>query len=295
MGMKTIAGIIVMAGLTFGGCQQPTDVKLLSESNPSGLEIVPVAKPDTLIASTPVDSAAILPSEQAAYYGQFLLQSVRLDAGPGKVDSFASSRVFLADSVIRFLVRQVGFYGIDLGPVLLNGVPLVRVPHRITLLSTTVRDTSIIGGVEYRGDFTQSYRPNTQYAWTAPLSPFGALSVGIRSPDALKVISPAGGSIIPRNQDLLVKWTGGNGNLRIIVSTYDPLIKRSVPVLEFRPRTNTGSGLIPASMLRQFPRGPFFVFTFILSNRQELAAIKGTVGKILVQAASVSNSYVEMR
>jgi hypothetical protein len=293
--MRKIAGIIVMAGLAFGGCQQPTDVRLLSESNPTDLEIVPVAKPDTLIASTPVDSAAILPSEQAVYYGQFLLHSIRLDAGPGKVDSFASSRVFLADSVVRFLVRQVGFYGIDLGPVLLNGVPLVRIPHRITLVSTSLRDTSLIGGVEYRGDLTQSYRSNTQYTWTAPLSPFGALSIGIRSPDVLKVLSPAGGSSIPRNQDLLVKWTGGNGSLRIIVSTYDPLTKRSIPVLEFRPRTNTGSGLIPASMLRQFPRGPFFVFTFILSNRLELTAIQGTGGKILVQAASVSNSYVELR
>jgi hypothetical protein len=295
MGMRKITIISVMAALTFGGCQQPTDVKLLSEPNTTDLEIVPVAKPDTLIASTPVDSAAILPSEQAAYYGQFLLSSVRLDAGLGKVDSFASSHVILADSVVRYFVRQVGFYGVDLGPVLLNGVPLVRIPHRITLVSTSVRDTSLSGGVEYRGDLTQSYRSNTQYTWTAPLSPFGALSIGIRSPDALKVLSPAGGSIIPRTQDLLVKWTGGNGNLRIIVSTYEPLTKRSIPVLELRPRTNTGSGLIPASMLHQFPRGPFFVFTFILSNRQELTAIQGTVGKILVQAASVSNSYVELR
>jgi hypothetical protein len=293
--MRQIAVIIVMMGLMVGGCQQPTDVKLLSEPNATDLEIIPVAKPDTLIASTPVDSAAILPSEQVAYYGQFLLHSIRLDAGPGKVDSFASSRVILADSLVRFLVRAVGVYGIDLGPVLLNGVPLLRIPHRITLVSATVRDTSLIGGVEYRGDITQSYRSNTQYTWAAPLSPFGALSIGIRSPDALKVLSPTGGSIIPRNQDLLIRWTGGNGNLRIIVSTFDPLTKRSVPVLEFRPRANTGSGLIPASLLRQFPRGPFFVFTFILSNRQELTAIRGTVGNILVQAASVSNSYIELR
>jgi hypothetical protein len=38
-----------------------------------------------------------------------------------------------------------------------------------------------------------------------------------------------------------------------------------------------------------------FVFTFILSNTKEFAAIAPLSGKMFVQAASVDNSYVELR
>jgi len=293
--MKKALLIAIVFGLVLSGCQQPTDVRLVPETYATDLEIVPVLKPDTLIASAPVDSSAILPSEQASYSGQFVLHNVKLDAGAGRIDSFAYSRVIVADSVARYVLRPVGFTGVDLGPVLLNGTPLIRVPHRITVLALSVRDTALIRGIEYVGDLTQSYQPNTQYTWTAPLSPHGPISIGIRSPDALTVQSPVGGSTISRSQDLLVRWKGGNGKLRIIVSTYNPLTKRTVPVLELRPRRNTGTGLIPASMLRQFPGGPFFVFTFILSNRQELTAVQGLTGKILVQAASVYNSYIKLQ
>ena len=293
--MKKSVLITMAITLALGGCQQPTDVRLVPETYATDLEIVPILKADTLIASAPVDSSAILPSEEASYFGQFVLHNVKLDAGAGRIDSFAYSRVIVADSIAKYVLYPVGFTGVDLGPVLLNGTLLVRIPHRITVLALSVRDTALIRGVEYAGDLTRSYQPNTQYTWTAPLSPYGALSIGIRSPDALTVQSPVGGSTISRSQDLLVRWRGGNGNLRIIVSTFDPVSKRTVPVLELRPRTNTGMGLIPSSMLRQFPRGPFFVFTFILSNRQELTAVQRIAGKILIQAASVYNSYVELR
>jgi len=38
-----------------------------------------------------------------------------------------------------------------------------------------------------------------------------------------------------------------------------------------------------------------FVFTFILSNTKEFAAIAPPSGKMFVQAASVHSSYVELR
>ena len=83
--------------------------------------------------------------------------------------------------------------------------------------------------------------------------------------------------------------------MQIIISIFEPMARRSIPILELRPRMNTGKALLPASVLRQFPRTPFYVFTFILSNRKEIGFIQAQTGKVLVQAAAVHNSYIELR
>jgi hypothetical protein len=293
--MKRYALIAVILAATLGGCQQPTDVRLQPDTPTSGLEVIPVVTPDPLIRTVSVDTGAVLPSDQLAYYGQLVIHSIILDAGPGRLDSFAYSKVLVADSVVRFLVRNVGFNGVDLGPVLLNGTPLLKIAHRIVVPVLSIRDTVLTRGVEYVGDFTQTYQPNQAYTWTAPLSTVGVLNVGINAPDKLVVLSPVGGSVIPRDRDLLLRWKGRNGQLNIIICTFDPLSKGSRPVLELRPRSDLGQALVPASILRQLPRDPYFVFTFILSNRKELTIIQGQTGKVLVQAASVYSSYIELR
>jgi hypothetical protein len=48
-------------------------------------------------------------------------------------------------------------------------------------------------------------------------------------------------------------------------------------------------------VLQQFPRASHYVFTFILRNRKEIGFAQTQAGKVLVQAAEVYNSYIELR
>ena len=293
--MKQTLLFAVLIGLLLVGCQHPADVELQLEQNTTELEILPIVRPDTLLVTNAVDSTAVLPSDQMSYVGQFVVNKVTLDAGPGKVDSFAYARVFVSDSTVRFLFRQVGYNGIDLGAVLLNGLAMAKVPHQIAVRSLLLRDTVLTRGVEYLGDLSHTYEHSVPYTWSAPSTSSGALSVSILTPDRLNVLSPRGGGVFSREKDLLLWWRGGGGQLQIIISIFEPLAKKSIPILELRSRVNTGKALLPASVLRQFPRTSFYVFTFILSNRKEMGFIQAQAGRVLVQAATVYNSYIELR
>jgi hypothetical protein len=286
---------LVVIALLFAGCQQPADVELQTEENISELEVVPIVRPDTLIVTNAVDTTAILPADQISYVGQFVVNRVTLDAGAGKVDSFAYSRVLVSDSTVWYFLRRVGFNGIDLGTVLLNGAPMVKIAHQISVVSLIARDTVLTRGVEYRADLSRTYQASVPYTWSAPTASTGALSVRIGAPGGLEVLSPAGGGVYSRDNDMLLKWKGSGGKLLIIVSIFEPLRRKSIPFLLLQPRVNTGKALLRASVLAQFDRRPYFVFTFVLSNRTEIVSVQAQTGKILVQAADIYNSYIELR
>ena len=122
----------------------------------------------------------------------------------------------------------------------------------------------------------------------------GSVSVSIRTPDNLTVQAPLGGAVIPRDQDLTLRWKG-QGTISIVLSRYDRTTNKSTPLLQLRPTLNSGHAVIPAKLLSQLPLRRDFVFTFILSNRKETTVVQQYSGKILVQAASIYNTYVSLR
>jgi hypothetical protein len=119
----------------------------------------------------------------------------------------------------------------------------------------------------------------------------------IQAPDELVVESPRGGTVVSRERDLELVWGGRRGVLRIFVSAHDPLTGKAKPLLELRSRTNTGRALLPAKLLRKLPRlHRHYVFTFVLANREEMVLPRPAGGRrVLVQAASVVSTYVELR
>src|SRR5512147_678072 len=146
--MKRLGWIALVAGGLLAGCQQPADVELRpDEEATTVLEVLPVAVPDTMFATISVDTAAVLPKDQMEYRGQFLVTNVVLDAGPGKLDSFALSRVIVADTTIRMFSREIGNYGVDINAVLLNQQFMLKVPHRITVRRLVGGDTTVTRGV----------------------------------------------------------------------------------------------------------------------------------------------------
>jgi hypothetical protein len=281
--------------LTLGGCQQPSDVELTQDEYETDLEVRSVLVPDTNVVLTSVDSSAVLPADQLQFRAFFLLNHVTHDAGDVR-GSFSYSRVYAADSAIRFMGRTVGFRGMDLGTVRVNGVPMVKLPHIVRVKRQGQPDSVVFGGFEYLQDLTGLYRPDQPYVWSALTPEMGSISQAIRSPDDLVVHSPAGGSVISRERDLVLRWTGARGQLSVVISSFDPLTKRTRPLLELRSRANSGRALIPGKLIRELPRQhPYYVFTFVLANRVDTVELQQFAGKVMVQAASVYNSYVELR
>jgi len=285
------AGLVLL----LGGCQHPAEVQLKPEEYQTDLDVRAVVIPDTSVTTSPVDSIAVLPGDQLNFSGSFLVNRVKLDAGPGKVDSFSYSRVLVADSAVRSGDRLLGFSGLDVGVMLLNGSLMLKLPHRVFVRRPFIGDSLLVRGVEYVSNLATTYQPNQQYTWTAYTLAYGRVEQSIRTPDNLAVQSPPGGSIVPRDRDLILRWKGGNGRLSIIASRFDPASKKSHPMLEFRSRANLGKAVIPARLLRQLPHPAYYALTFILSNRNEVDPPAGYSGKILVQAASVYNCYIELR
>ena len=273
------------------GCQQPAEVELRPDLD-EALEITPLAEADSTFERPPIDSSAVLPGEHDVFRGMLVVNRVKFDAGV-RIDSAASSRVFFANRMmpVMFMGKLVGFHGIDFGlPPTLNGMPMLRVPHRIPV-HRMFGDSTLQAGVEYFSDLTTTFHTNTEYRWTV----LGGFDISIRSTDDLSVQTPRGGSVISRNQDLPLQWRGQGDSLSIVISRVDPLAHRVRPLLRLRPRVNRGHAIIPAKILRSLPRERFYVLTFMLANRLRSEVVIGYDDRVLVQASSVYNSYVEIR
>jgi hypothetical protein len=65
--------------------------------------------------------------------------------------------------------------------------------------------------------------------------------------------------------------------------------------MKIHPANNEGKAVIDPRILQLLPRERFFMFSFIIANRDEKKSMGQYPGRILVQAASVHNSYVEFQ
>ena len=286
----------ILTIVLLAGCQQPSDIEVAPASaDQAGVEIVPVVVPDTGSSGAWSDSVAVLPLEQSQRGGSFLLNRVTHDTGTGRV-TFALARVFFADSAVQMWGRNCGFSGRDLGAIVFDGGPMLRHPnvvHGRTILGV---DTALIRGVAYASNATQKYMPNREFSWVVdPMGP-RLLTVSVRTPDELVVHSPLGGARVSRTQDLKLLWTGANGRLDIVISTYDPTRRKSRPILTLNPPASAGRAVLPARLLSGLPvASRFYVFTFILSNRTESISVPQYPARAFARAADVYNSYVEIR
>jgi hypothetical protein len=276
------------------GCQQPSDIQVGAGSD-TGVEIVPVVVPDTGTSSAWSDTMAVLPQEQSSFAGSFLLNRVTHDTGTGSV-RFALAQAFFPDSSVRLGNRNVGFSGRDFGTVTFDGGLMFRVPHVLRVKNAMGLDSSLIRGVAYVANATQSYAANRTYMWVVDPTAARRVEVTVRTPDDLVVHAPLGGARVFRNRDLELRWTGANGRMDIVISTYDPARRKSRPILTLNPPAGAGRVVLPARLMSALPAtSRMFVFTFILSNRTESIVIPQYPVRTYARAADVYNSYVEVR
>ena len=291
---------VIYVSLLFAvGCQKPSPLTVEPPGgSPSGsLEVTVLSNPDTNIAVNPVDSSGVLPADQTQYSGLFLVNTVKYDNGHGVLNvAFASA--YFGDRNRPFVVngKTIGYYGINLMPLAsliplkIGGIAMMRVPYRIHY---GTRDTTF--GWMYRAVFA-SVQPKFQYEWDDedPDPVFSPVHFHdtVQSPEDLRVLSPAGGSVLSRSTPVQLRWTGG-GPIRIVISTYNVLTGKTRPVLQLKPDVNTGSAVVETSLLALLPQARNYVFTFVIANRSERLLGQQLQDRTLVQAASVYNTYVQ--
>jgi hypothetical protein len=279
--------VFIVLGLAFFACNKPTPVELQQEESDGILEVTSVVQGDSGFALASVDSSAMLPEDQLRFAALLQIVHVVFDGGPRVIDTaFARALFENRARPIRQAGRIIGYYGMNLGPVRLNNTFLFPIPHRVG------RHDSI-AGVEYLRDLTALYQPRTSYTWSATPDSIGPITVSIETPDDIIVHSPRGGAIISRDRDLVLSWSG-QGNLFFVISSYDLLTKKSKPIFQVKMRDRSHRAVLSRKILRLLPPQRVYVFTFALANRKEIAPL-GFQGRVLVQATSVYNSYVELR
>lgn len=285
-----LPGLLV---LTVTSCKEPQAVEVLPQDFSEQADVNAIAEADTGLAVSAVDSTALLPADRYLFEGFLQVSRVVWDAGPTRAESIAVARAYFSDRrkpVLRF-GRIVGYYGLDMGAVLINGNLMFRRSYCISS-SSGVIDTA---GFEYVRDLTSIYKPNTQYTWTVGVPGVGLFTSAIESPDNLMVLTPRGGNMLSRDQDLVVRWTG-KGDFSLVISLIDPLRKNvPKPLLHIVPAANQGKILLSSKVLRLLPPNRAYWFSFLLLNRKDLSGVSQYAGRILVQSAYVYNAYVEFR
>ncbi len=290
--MQHLTITLTIVVVVLASCQQPAEVELRPDNLDDELEIYSVAEQDTTVERPAIDSTAILPNDDNRFAGLIVANKITYDAGVN-VDSAAFSRVFFADRTrpVEFQGRTVGYHGLDLDTVTLNGDPMTKILHRVRIRKA-FRDTLV--GFEYVRNLTTTFLPNTQYTWSASPQGIGPVNTSLRSPGNLTVLSPRGGSHLPKNQILNLQWTGQGDTLLIIISSYNRISQRAKPLLVIKPKVNRNHARLMPKFLRALPGGPYYVFTFVLANRNDIL-VNNYPDRVLVQSASIYNSYVEIR
>jgi len=285
--MKKLAFIVLILGFAFGACNKPAPVELQPEESDGILEVASVAQGDSGFALASVDSSAILPEDQKKFAGLLQIVHVVFNGAQRVIDT-AYARAMFENRTrpVWQAGRIIGYHGMSLGPVRINGTFLIPVAHRVG------RHDSI-AGIEYLRDLTALYQPHTMYTWSATPDSIGPIAVSIETPEDIIVQSPRGGAIISRDRDLVLSWSG-EGNLFFVISSYDLLTKKSKPIFQVRMRDGSHRAVLSRKILRLLPPQRVYVFTFALANRKEIAPV-GFQGRVLVQATSVYNSYIELR
>lgn len=287
--MKNILSVLLLIPLILAGCQDPVDVEVIPDPD-SDVEITPIVDPDSTVSRGSFDSTAVYPRDHERFGGLVTLNRMVYDGGFRGIESTAVSRIFFADRSLPVVHqgRIFGYFGFDLGVILLNGSEMNRIPHRVRLRRFLL-DSLIVAGYEYEKQAEGLYAPNTLYRWTGT-----GLDLTVTTPDDLHVISPPGGSVIRRDRDLVLSWTG-SGGVMIVISIYDRQGRMARPLIRVRPRPDRNRAVLSSKVLQALPGSGTYVFSFIRANRIESNVVAGYPNPILVQAAAVYNSYVELR
>lgn len=279
--MKTAIPIAVAVVVLLSGCQKPTEVQLTDDAAAFDLEAV--NDPDRSFDRAAVDSTALLPRDQQTYAGFVTLTSIRTDVGN------VTRRTVVARVVVEDKRRFVTFNGRRM--FVAHRLGLVRIDGTILFPKERLVGGVLSAGFEYVREL-QSYEPGRTYA----LSADSIGSLALTASDVVTVESPVSGSIVLRDRDLPLRWSG-RGRLSMIISALSVdggQQFHTTPLLTFSPKKSEGRALVPRRILNGLPRGAY-VLTFVIANRENRPLPVRFGGMVLLQASSIHNIVVELR
>ena len=293
-----------IALLCLAGCQQNSPVELALDQSTAALEVkVLPAIDSTLIVDASVDTSGVMQQEEQLYPATFLVNGVKTDLGASR-SVFSYSRILLNDKrnqILDSIGNVIGYLGLDVGTAKVNTVDLPKTmrPYR----TWTSFSSGLNAGPAYTlvdqdnqpiGNFI--YAAGQTYRFVADghglVTPF---ELAISSPEEITILEPKAGSVVFKNNDLQVLWSGKvGGTFRVLISSFDARSNIPVkPFLQVDVKEGQSSVILPAKVLQnlQVNSDGRYLFSFISMNRS-VTSVPGYTGNVLVQAASIHNVQV---
>jgi hypothetical protein len=299
--MKRLLTFICAAMFILAGCQKPGQVIVdPGDQVTTPPDVTPVGGTDPGTSFNSVDSTGLNPGEAGKYDGLFLVTQTTYDDGATRL-SFALSSVLITNptDTCRFNGAVLGRSGMDLGGVLnspiLNGAFMRKVPFRLPLPGA-LGDTIV--GAAYVANVSPEYAPRHLFSWNVKIPTTGTstntFKPSVQTPDSLTIVAPAAGAVLSRTNPLVLRWKGPH-NITVILSSYNPLTRKSSPVLKFHSSEDFNQMTIDPKILKLLPADKTYVLSFVAANRQETRTPVGPVqGAVLIQSAVVYNTYVQL-
>jgi len=292
--------LALVALLWLVGCQENSPVELALDQSTAALEVkVLPAIDSTLIVDASVDTSGVMQQEEHLYPATFLVNGVKTDLGASR-STFSYSRILLNDTKkpISDAVKVIGYQGLDVGTAKVNSVDLPKVLRPFRTWTSFSPDynagrayTLVDQDNQPIGNFT--YASGQTYRFVADgrglVSPF---ELAISSPEEITVLEPKAGSVVFKNDDLQVRWSGKVGEkFRVLISSFDARSNVPVkPLLQIEVIEGSNSITVPAKVLKNLQANSDgrYLFSFISMNRS-VTSVPGYTGNVLVQAASIHN------
>lgn len=297
--MKKLVVILFVMTASVLGCRHPDPLQLTPTAPDSTdqIQIVSLATSDTASLGDSMTVSTGDPEDNVHFGATVSVQRTINDyitfTTVRRIDTLDFASVIFLDwsRPVRDIGGHIyGYYGVPLASASLGVAGLLVRPHIVHL--PLAGDTVV--GVEYWRWLGGLYRAGLGFRWGFSVGGTDSTSASIQTPNDLVVHYPVGGATINRATSTTLIWTG-SGDLSIIISEYFPLRKTAKPLLYIKPSINAGRLTLAPRVLQILPEDHRqYVFTFILSNRTEISAVSGYSAKVLVQAAVVYNSFVQL-
>lgn len=297
---STIFSIVLGASILLSGCQERTPLELSSNQLANEVQVTLLQSPiESAQARSTVDTTGVLNTEDSKYYATMYISGVKYDLGADR-QIISHSKVIFSDKneSVEYRGKRIGFRGIDLGKVQVDGIEMAKGQKLIHLPDLPLpggRDTAI--GPQYilanrngQGARDFNFSHNSRWEWRIGGNPpaIKPFNISVETPDELTIIFPRSTSVLLKNQDFHVQWTGTVKALRLIISG----VKGSdfQPLLEIDVKNDGKDVIIPAKILGLLPTGTYqaFVFSFINSNEAKVR-VNEFPDEIFVVSSSVHN------
>jgi len=278
------------------GCHRPGPVQVQPDDD--GVTEVQAVSGSSEVGNEQ-DTVGLVAAEKSRYAGFLVAAEARFDTQEDTTTIETAGAVFLdQNKTVVIDGDTIGFESVDAGIVLIDGLPLYRLPRRLRFSGDPgARDTLV--GVRYRlvsrdgvGGRGFSYSPEHLYEWSN-LYPDGfTFDVRGLSAQRVRVTSPTAKDEVSRRHNLVVEWIGGEEVIDLIVSVPRPG-GESRPLFRMKLRNAKRHIVIPAKIMQLLPANRL-IFSFV-SQKNLDTQFTGFQGAVLVHSASIHNIIVTVK